>query len=103
MPLRNFVSNEGLCLAIEILEKGLPTAVFPRPEGGFFIGVTLPEGNDMATLMPAAEQAGVKITDGRGFYLNPDDGKRFLRVPFCGLTPEELEEAFALLLPLIKK
>ena len=56
-----------------------------------------------ATLMPAAEQAGVKITDGRGFYLNPDDGKRFLRVPFCGLTPEELEEAFALLLPLIKK
>ena len=89
--------------AIEILERELPTAVFPRPEGGFFIGVTLPEGNDMATLMPAAEAAGVKITDGRGFYLNPEDGKRFLRVPFCGLKPEELEQAFGLLLPLIKK
>jgi 2-aminoadipate transaminase len=89
--------------AIEILEKELPGAVFPRPEGGFFIGVTLPEGNDMAELIPAAKEAGVLITDGRGFYLNPDDGKRFLRVPFCGLTPEELEAAFALLLPLIKK
>lgn len=89
--------------AIEILERELPGAVFPRPEGGFFLGVTLPEGNDMAELMPAAEQAGVKITDGRGFYLNPDDGKRFLRVPFCGLTPEQLEEAFALLLPVIIK
>ena len=89
--------------AVEILEKELPNAVFPRPEGGFFIGVTLPEGNDMAELMPAAEKAGVKITDGRGFYLNPEDGKRFLRVPFCGLTPAELEEAFGLLLPLIKK
>ena len=89
--------------AIEILEKELPGAVFPRPEGGFFIGVTLPEGNDMAELIPAAEQAGVKITDGRGFYLNPEDGKRFLRVPFCGLKPAELEEAMSLLLPLIKK
>ena len=57
----------------------------------------------MAELIPAAEKAGVKITDGRGFYLDPEDGKRFLRVPFCGLTPEELEEAFALLLPLIRK
>lgn len=89
--------------AIEILEKELPNAVFPRPEGGFFIGVTLPEGNDMATLIPAAKEAGVLITDGRGFYLNPEDGKRFLRVPFCGLTPEEMEAAFGLLLPLIKK
>ena len=57
----------------------------------------------MADLMPAAEAAGVKITDGRGFYLNPEDGRRFLRVPFCGLTPAELEEGFGRLLPLIKK
>ena len=89
--------------AIEILESELPGAVFPRPEGGFFIGVTLPEGNDMEELIPAAKQAGVLITDGRGFYLNREEGKRFLRVPFCGLTPEEMEQAFALLLPLIKK
>ena len=89
--------------AIEIREKELPDAVFPRPEGGFFIGVTLPEGNDMAELIPAAKEAGVLITDGRGFYLNPEDGKRFLRVPFCGLTPEEMEAAFSILLPLIKK
>ncbi len=57
----------------------------------------------MAAPIPAAEKTGVKITDGRGFYLNPEDGKRFLRVPFCGLTPAELEEAFSLLMPLIKK
>ena len=57
----------------------------------------------MEELIPAAKEAGVLITDGRGFYLNREDGKRFLRVPFCGLTPEEMEQAFALLLPLIKK
>ena len=92
-----------LAKAIEILERELPNATFPRPEGGFFLGVTLPEGNDMAELMPAAEEVGVKITDGRGFYLNPEDGKRFLRIPFCGIAPDALEEAFAKLLPVIKK
>lgn len=88
---------------LEILETGLPNAVYPKPEGGFFVGVMLPEGNDMETLIPRAKEAGVNITDGRGFFLNREDGKRFLRVPFCGMKPEELEQVFELLLPLIIK
>ena len=88
---------------LEILEKGLPNAVYPKPEGGFFVGITLPEGNDMETLIPKAKEAGVNITDGRGFYLNPEDGRRFLRIPFCGMSPEELEQVFEILLPLIVK
>ena len=32
---------------MEVVEQNVPTAVFPRPEGGYFIGVTLPEGNSM--------------------------------------------------------
>ena len=86
--------------ALEILERELPNAVYPRPEGGFFIGVTLPEGNSMETLIPKAKEAGVNITDGRGFFLNPADGDRFFRIPFCGMKPEELEEAMGKLLPL---
>lgn len=85
--------------ALEILDRELPNAVYPRPEGGFFIGVTLPEGNDMETLIPRAKEAGVNITDGRGFFLNPEDGKRFFRIPFCGMKPDDLEEAMGKLLP----
>lgn len=88
---------------LEILEKELPDAVYPKPEGGFFVGVTLPEGNDMGILIPKAKEAGVNITDGRGFYLHPEDGKRFLRIPFCGMSPDELEQVFEILLPLIVK
>ena len=86
---------------LETLNEYLPNAVYPRPEGGFFVGVTLPEGNSMEKLLPAAAEAGFKLTDGRGFYLNPQDGDRFLRIPFCSLTPEEIRNAMQSLTKII--
>jgi 2-aminoadipate transaminase len=74
-------------------EAYIPEAVFPKPEGGFFISLTLPEGNTMDRLMKRAGEVNLKITDGRGFFLNPADGERFLRVPFCTLSPQEIDEA----------
>ncbi len=85
------------------IDRTLPGAVFPRPDGGFFIGVTLPEGNHMETLLPRAFEAGLKLTDGRGFFLNPAEGDRFLRLPFCSLTPTEINTAMDQLAPMIKK
>jgi 2-aminoadipate transaminase len=78
---------------LSCLAQYLPDAVYPKPEGGFFVGVTLPKGNRMEDLIPRTLEAGLKITDGRGFYVNPSDGDRFLRIPFCSLTPEEIEES----------
>lgn len=88
---------------IKALDEHFPGAVFPRPEGGFFIGVTLPEGNKMDVLLPKAAELGLKLTDGRGFFLNPADGDRFLRLPFCSLTPAEIESAVQTLAPIIVK
>ena len=73
--------------------KYIPRATFPKPEGGFFISLMLPEGNTMDVLLKRAVEVNLKITDGRGFYLNPSDGERFLRIPFCTLSPEQIEEA----------
>ncbi len=84
------------------LDEYLPSAVYPRPEGGFFVGATLPEGNSMDKLLPAALEAGFKLTDGRGFYLNPKDGDRFLRIPFCSLTPEDIKHSIEQLSKIIK-
>lgn len=92
-----------LVRTLELLDERLGCAAYARPEGGFFIGVTLPEGNRMETLIPAAKAAGLNISDGRGFYLDPSLGERFLRIPFCGLKPEELEAAFDVLVPLIQR
>ena len=77
------------------LDEHMAGGTWSRPEGGFFVGGTLPEGSDIASLRARAAEAGLKLTDGRGFFANPADGTRFLRIPFCSLTPEEIEEAVA--------
>lgn len=75
------------------LDEHVPDARSSRPEGGFFVGVTLPEGSDVVGLMERAPSVGLELSDGRGFFPNPDDGIRFLRIPFCSLTPDEISEA----------
>jgi DNA-binding transcriptional MocR family regulator len=77
------------------LEKHVPQATWTQPEGGFYVGVTLPEGGDMVSLLDRAEKAGLKLSDGRGFFPNPGDGNRFLRIPFCSVTPAEIEEGMS--------
>lgn len=74
------------------LEKFIPQATWTRPEGGFFVSGTLPEGSDITLLEKQAAGVGLKLANGRGFFPNPEDGNRFLRLPFCSLTPAEIEE-----------
>ena len=77
------------------LEKHIPQATWTRPEGGFYVGVTLPEGTEMVNLLARAEKARLKLSDGRGFFPNRADGNCFLRIPFCSVTPEEIEEGMS--------
>lgn len=69
-------------------------ASWTHPQGGFFVGVWLDKhGNSKpsADLLQAARSFGLELTDGRGFY--PDGaGDNFVRLPFCGLTPQEIQE-----------
>jgi 2-aminoadipate transaminase len=86
---------------INALDHHMPGAVFPRPEGGFFVGVTMPQGNTMDNMLKDGLAAGLQLSDGRGFFLNPQDGERFIRLPFCSLTPEEIEPAVAKLATIV--
>jgi len=95
------VYRPRLRATLAALDEHLPQATWSRPEGGFFVGGMLPEGHDVVSLRARAEGAGLKLSDGRGFFVNPTDGARFLRIPFCSLTPEEIEEAVARLARLI--
>ncbi len=68
---------------------------FLEPEGGFFLSVNLPKGSRMDDLLERSKTLGVVLTDGRGFFLNPKDGERFLRLPFCALPNHEIDEGMA--------
>jgi 2-aminoadipate transaminase len=67
------------------------------PDGGFFVSVTLPEDANVRDLVGRAKQAGLVLTPGAAFFADADggqapDGERFLRLPFCAVTPEQIEE-----------
>jgi DNA-binding transcriptional MocR family regulator len=73
------------------LDAYLPDAVTTRPDGGFFISLTLPEGIVSTAVRAQAFTRGLNLADGRAFF--PEGGgERFLRLPFCALTTPEIDE-----------
>jgi DNA-binding transcriptional MocR family regulator len=69
----------------------MPDAVATRPNGGFFLSVTLPEGASTTALRAAAAKQNLNLADGLAFFPN-GGGERFLRLPFCALTPAQIDE-----------
>jgi DNA-binding transcriptional MocR family regulator len=76
---------------LRALDQYMPSAQATRPDGGFFISLTLPQGASNAGVRAAAAKRQLNLSDGRAFF--PDGGgERFLRLPFCALTPREIGE-----------
>jgi 2-aminoadipate transaminase len=77
------------CLAA--VDRHLPQAATTRPDGGFFLSVTLPEGATTRAVRARAEHYRLNLADGEAFF--PEGGgERFLRLPYCALTPAEIDE-----------
>ncbi|GAC1362775.1 MAG: PLP-dependent aminotransferase family protein [Ktedonobacteraceae bacterium] len=94
---------------VAALKKYLPDVPFAEPQGGFFVSITLPREKQHANLLARAKEAGLILTDGRDFFADTldatwdeDQGKRFVRLPFCALTISQLEEGVRRLATLIE-
>ncbi len=80
-----------LAACLDALARFLPDAETTRPDGGFFVSLRLPEGTTIAEVRERAHAHGLNLADGQAFF--PDrDGARFLRLPYCALAPEQIEE-----------
>jgi len=77
------------CLAA--LDKYMPEASPTRPDGGFFLSITLPEGARTSDVRTAAAKRSLNLADGMAFFPN-GGGERFLRLPYCALNPSEIDE-----------
>ncbi|GAC1355360.1 MAG: PLP-dependent aminotransferase family protein [Ktedonobacteraceae bacterium] len=83
---------------VAALKKYLPNIPFAEPEGGFFVSIYLPEQTNSDTFLERAQVAGLALTNGRDFFADMLEGgedsmgKRFVRLPFCALTSEQIEE-----------
>lgn len=68
-----------------------PNCTWTRPDGGFFVWMTVPEGVDTKAMLPRAVTARVAYVSGTGFYAD-GLGSRQMRLSFCYPTPERIRE-----------
>lgn len=62
-----------------------------RPDGGFYIWLTLPEGLDAKAMLPRAVTNRVAYVPGTAFYAD-GYGSRSMRLSYCYPTPERIRE-----------
>jgi len=79
------------------VRRELPGAKAFIPSGGFFVSVMLPEDANTQDLVGRAIDVGLVLTPGEAFFAGPEeggeaDGDRFVRLPFCAVTPGQIEE-----------
>jgi 2-aminoadipate transaminase len=79
------------------VRRELPGAQAFIPSGGFFVSVMLPEEANTENLVGRAKDIGLVLTPGAAFFADSDDGDvadgdRFVRLPFCAVTPDQIEE-----------
>jgi DNA-binding transcriptional MocR family regulator len=77
---------------LSALEQHLPAGcTWTRPDGGFYVWMTVPEGIDAKAMLPRAITQRVAYASGTGFYAD-GFGSRQLRLSFCYPTPERIRE-----------
>jgi 2-aminoadipate transaminase len=62
-----------------------------RPDGGFYVWLTLPEGLDSQAMLPRAVTDRVAYVPGTAFYAD-GFGTREMRLSYCYPTPERIRE-----------
>lgn len=72
-----------------------------KPDGGFFVGLTLDKPVSTDALLAKAKAADLILSDGRGFFTS-GSGDGFVRLPFCALTPEEIREGISRLAGVVR-
>jgi 2-aminoadipate transaminase len=75
----------------------LPPVRWTKPLGGFFVWVTLPDDMQGAAVKARASKRGVMVAVGEGFFVNPADGKRNLRLTYSFASLSDLETAVRIL------
>jgi 2-aminoadipate transaminase len=77
------------------LEREMPEgSSWTKPNGGFFLWVTLPEGVNATELLPKCVDAGVQFIPGVGFYAD-GRGQRNLRLAFSAIAEDQIDIGIA--------
>jgi DNA-binding transcriptional MocR family regulator len=84
------VYKERKDAALAAMHEYLPDLHTTRPDGGFYLWVTLPEGVDSKAMLPLAVKELVAYTPGTAFY-GDGTGQNKLRVCYSYPTPDNIK------------
>ncbi|MEX5637914.1 PLP-dependent aminotransferase family protein [Parafrankia sp. FMc2] len=77
---------------LDALDEAMPPgATWTRPDGGFFVWLTLPDGVNTKAMLPRAIAARVAYVPGVGFYADGSGGTS-MRLSYCYPPPERIRE-----------
>jgi len=76
------------------LRRELPEAAFEKPEGGYYVWLTLPDGIDADAVVASAAREGVSVIAGSKFFAAADvpHPRNHIRVAFSHAAHDEIDE-----------
>ena len=97
------VYRERRDATLSALEQHLPVGcTWTKPDGGFYVWLTVPEGIDTKAMLPRAVTQRVAYVPGTAFYTagsaadigccEPSNSRQRLRLSYCYPTPERIKE-----------
>jgi DNA-binding transcriptional MocR family regulator len=91
-------------VALSALRRYMPPNVgWTRPAGGFFIWLDLPQHVSAQDIKRRALQAGVLLSAGEGFFVNPADGSHHLRLTYSFAAPSDIDAGIRILARVIEQ
>jgi DNA-binding transcriptional MocR family regulator len=91
-------------LMLSALDRYMPAGTtWTRPEGGFFVWLTLPATVHAQDVKRAALEAGVAVAAGGPFFLEAHDGTQHLRLAYSYAGPHDLDAGIRILAHVISR
>lgn len=91
-------------VALVALQRYMAADVgWTQPAGGFFIWLNLPRTVSAQDIKRRALQAGVLLSAGEGFFVNPADGAHHLRLTYSFAAPAEIDAGIRILAQVIEQ
>lgn len=85
------------------LERYMPSGVtWTKPDGGFFVWLTLPDDVQARSIKQQALARGVMVAAGEGYFLDPANGAHHLRLTYSFAPPDDIEQAVRILSDVIR-
>ncbi len=84
------------------LAEHIPEIQHTKPQGGFYIWLTLPDGLDSKEMLPRAIAEMVAYTPGTAFFAN-GEGQQNIRLAFCYPQPDLIGEGIRRLARVIRE